>query len=260
MLINHYIKKIKECYMMGWELMYEGKTKRVYVINDDNLAMEFKDVVTALDGVKKFHAPKKGVLNAAVSAHLFKLLESKGVKTHFISYDGGNIHIVRRLRIIPVEVIVRNYAYGSLIKRLPLFKEFEKLNRPIVEFHYKDDKLHDPLILPEDIVNLGLVSEKEVDELRSISLKVNDILLEELSSRGLKLIDFKVEFGRELDGEALILADEISGDSIRVVDEGGNHLDKEVFRRGGSVEALISAYSSLACRLGLTLRDLNVCS
>ncbi|MEM0361101.1 MAG: phosphoribosylaminoimidazolesuccinocarboxamide synthase [Sulfolobales archaeon] len=242
---------------MTYELIYEGKTKRVYVKNQDTLLLEFKDVVTALDGVKKLHAPGKGVLNAAISAFFFRLLEAYGVKTHFIDYDGVNIHTVRRLKIIPIEVVVRNYAYGGLIKRLPLFKQLEKLSKPLIEFHYKSDELHDPLILPEDILNSGLMNDEELNELRSITYKVNDILTYELSKYGLRLIDLKVEFGRELNGKSLILADEISGDSIRVVDEGGNHLDKEVFRKGGSVEALLSAYSSLACRLGINVEGLK---
>ncbi|MEM2206743.1 MAG: phosphoribosylaminoimidazolesuccinocarboxamide synthase, partial [Sulfolobales archaeon] len=125
---------------MTYELIYEGKTKRVYVKNQDTLLLEFKDVVTALDGVKKLHAPGKGVLNAAISAFFFRLLEAYGVKTHFIDYDGVNIHTVRRLKIIPIEVVVRNYAYGGLIKRLPLFKQLEKLSKPLIEFHYKSDE------------------------------------------------------------------------------------------------------------------------
>lgn len=243
--------------MTTYELIYEGKTKRVYVKNDDILLLEFKDVVTALDGVKKLHAPGKGVLNAAVSAFFFKLLEANGVKTHFIDYDGVNVHTVRRLKMIPIEVVVRNYAYGGLIKRLPLFKQLEKLSKPVIEFHYKSDELHDPLILPEDVLNSGLMSDEELNELRLITYKVNDILTYELSRHELRLIDLKVEFGRELSGGSLILADEISGDSIRVVDEGGNHLDKEVFRKGGSVEALLSAYSLLACRLGINVEGVR---
>jgi phosphoribosylaminoimidazole-succinocarboxamide synthase len=236
--------------MLSGQLLYEGKSKRVYVKDENMLLMEFKDVVTALDGVKVSQAPGKGVLNAALSAFFFRLLESRGVNTHFISYDGGRVLTVRRLKIVPVEVIVRNYAYGSLIKRLPLYKPLSKLGKPIVEYHYKSDELHDPLILPEDILNTGLMSEEELNTVNEVSLRVNEVLSSELVRYGLTLIDFKLEFGRDADGR-LLVADEISGDTIRVIDAEGRHLDKEVFRRGGSVEDLLIAYSTLARRLGI---------
>ena len=237
-------------------LLYEGKCKRVYVNDAKTLLLEFKDEVSALDGVKIDKAPGKGVLNAAVSSFFFKILEAGNVRTHFISYDGVRSLIVKRLNMIPLEVIVRNYAYGSLIKRLPLFKPLTKLQVPIVEFHFKSDKLHDPLVLPDDVVNAGILTNDEVHKIKELALKINDILSTELAKRGLTLIDFKVEFGRDPEGGELILADEISGDTIRVINEEGSHLDKEVYRRSGNVKELILAYMLLACRLGI--KDIKV--
>lgn len=238
-------------------LLYEGKSKRVYVNNEKTLILEFKDVVSALDGAKIDRAPGKGVLNAATSAFFFKVLEAGGVRTHFISYDGGRSLTVRRLNMIPLEVIVRNYAYGGLIKRLPLFKPLTKLQVPIVELHFKSDELHDPLVLPDDVINAGVLTDGEVGRVRELALEINRILNTELSGRGLTLIDLKVEFGRDPESGELILADEISGDSIRVIAEDGSHLDKEVYRRSGDVKELIRVYTLLACRLGV-IKDIRV--
>ncbi|MEM0453389.1 MAG: phosphoribosylaminoimidazolesuccinocarboxamide synthase [Sulfolobales archaeon] len=233
-------------------LIYDGKTKRVYVKDDNSLLMEFKDVVTALDGAKVTYAPGKGLLNAALTAYFFKLLKSEGIDNHFIDYDGKRILTVKRLRMIPAEVVVRNYAYGSLIKRLPLLKPLTKLDVPVIEFHYKSDELHDPLILQEDLINAGLVSFNELEDIREITLKINNALSRKFSELGLLLIDFKLEFGRDPDGR-ILLADDICGDSIRVVDGEGNHLDKEIFRKGGSVDDLINAYTQLASKLGIRI-------
>jgi len=234
---------------MSLEIMYEGKSKRVYVKTTDELVMEFKDEVTAGDGAIRAVAPGKGVLCAAVSAYFFKHLESRGIRTHFLSYDGVRRLTVRRLRMVPLEVIVRNYAYGSLLKRMPLFRELQPLNPPLVEFHYKDDSLHDPLVLVEDVVRAGLATRELLDAMVEASLRANEELTKLLASKGLALVDAKFEFG--LLGGELVLADEISGDTVRVLDESGRHLDKEVFRRSKSVELLLVAYRELASRLGL---------
>jgi phosphoribosylaminoimidazole-succinocarboxamide synthase len=234
---------------MGSELIYEGKSKRVYVKTPDELVMEFKDEVTAGDGAYRAVAPGKGVLCATTSAYLFRYLEGRGIRTHFLDYDGVRRLTVRRLRMIPLEVIVRNYAYGSLLKRMPLFRELQPLNPPLVEFHYKDDSLHDPLVLSEDVVRVGLASRELLDAMVEASLRVNEELSKLLASKGLTLVDAKFEFG--LLGGELLLADEISGDTVRVIDESGRHLDKEVFRRSRSVEALLAAYRELTRRLGL---------
>lgn len=238
-------------------LIYEGKSKRVYERNEETIAMEFKDDVTAMDGAVKSVARGKGVINARVSAYMFQMLSSKGVRTHYIEYDGIRTITAKKLKIIPIEVIVRNYAYGSLLKRMPLYKPLQKLSPPLVEFHFKDDTLHDPLILVEDILNTGLLTKEELVQIVDESLRVNSILDELFSSRNLILVDMKLEFGRDSNGN-ILLADEISGDTFRVLDQNGNHLDKEVFRRTKDVNLLIKAYISLCKRLGIEVGDIDV--
>lgn len=237
-----------------FSVLYEGKSKRVYVKSDDVLIMEFKDEVTAGDGAIKALAPGKGILCASISAHLFKVVENFGIETHLLGYDGLRRIEVRRLKMIPLEVIVRNFSYGSLLKRVPLYKQLEPLVPPLVEFHYKDDSLHDPLVLPEDVLRVGLLTKRELDRLVELSLLVNHSLSRYFRSLGLKLVDIKLEFGYWKDD--VILADEISGDTFRVLDEHNNHLDKEVFRTTKSVEKLLRAYRELASRLGLRIEAL----
>jgi len=233
------------------QVLYEGKSKRVYVKNGDVLVMEFKDEVTAGDGAVKALAPGKGILCASMSAHLFKVVEDFGVETHLMSYDGSRRIEVRRLKMVPLEVIVRNFSYGSLLKRIPLYKQLEPLVPPLVEFHYKDDSLHDPLVLPDDVMRVGLLTKGELDRLVELSLLVNHSLSKYFRSLGLRLVDIKLEFGYGR-GD-FVLADEISGDTLRVLDEHGNHLDKEVFRKTKNVEELLRAYRELASRLGLRI-------
>ncbi len=231
-------------------LVYEGKSKRVYVKNLKEMVLEFKDEVTAGDGAFRATVPGKGALCASVSAHLFRVLEKSGIETHFLDYDGSRRITVRRLEMVPLEVIVRNFSYGSLLKRMPRYRELEPLDPPLIEFHYKDDLLHDPLVLPEDVLRARVLSAPELDELTRRSASVNRVLRDYFESLGLRLIDIKLEFGFDSE-RRLVLADEISGDSFRVLDERGRHLDKEVFRRTRSVDALLEAYRALASRLGL---------
>ncbi|ADM27110.1 phosphoribosylaminoimidazole-succinocarboxamide synthase [Ignisphaera aggregans DSM 17230] len=239
---------------MSLKILYEGKSKRVYVKNEDELVMEFKDDVTAMDGAIKASASGKGVLAARMSAYFFKVLEDNGIETHYIDYDGTRNITVKRLSIVPIEVIVRNYAYGSLLKRMPLYKSLQKLDPPLIEFHYKDDSLHDPLILPEDILNVGLLSRNELDYIVETTLRVNKVLDNIFSSKGLRFVDLKLEFGRDKNGR-LIVADEISGDTFRVLDENGNHLDKEIFRKTKDVNIMVKAYIELCKRLGIEVKD-----
>lgn len=241
--------------MRKLQLVYEGKSKRVYSLDEDSLVMEFKDDVTALDGSVKAIAMGKGVLSARLSAFFFKLLEDHGIKTHFLNYDGCRIVVVKRLNIIPVEVIVRNYAYGSLFKRIPLYRPLQRLDPPLIEFHYKDNDLHDPLVLEEDLIRTRLLTHEELNFIKNVSLKVNDILTKFFESRNLKFIDMKLEFGRTKKGEILV-ADEISGDTFRVVDDQGNHLDKEIFRRSRDVALLLKAYIRLAQVVGVGIDDI----
>jgi phosphoribosylaminoimidazole-succinocarboxamide synthase len=240
--------------MRTLQLIYEGKSKRVYAVDEDTLVMEFKDDVTAADGLVKAVAMGKGVLAARISAYLFNLLEKSGIKTHFIDFDGLRMMYVKRLEVIPIEVIVRNYAYGSLLRRMPLYKPLRRLEPPLIEFHYKDDDLHDPLILEEDVLRVGIVDAQTLSYIKDRSLKANRILTSFFESKDLKLVDIKFEFGVDRHAE-VILADEISGDTFRVLDENGEHLDKEVFRRTRDVGLLLKAYLRLAERIGVGTED-----
>ncbi len=226
------------------EELYSGKAKTLYRLEPGKLLMRFRDEVTAFDGKRREDAPGKGTLAAKTSARLFELLEQAGIPTHYICYRGGPDLIVREAQVIPIEVIVRNYAYGSLLRRMPLLEKMKPLSRPLVELHYKSDELHDPLILPQDALEAGLVTEEELREIERLALEVNNVLRGVFEPRGYKLIDFKIEVGR-VDGK-LVVVDELSGDTMRVVDREGRHLDKEVFRKGGSVAELLEAYQRLA--------------
>lgn len=239
------------------KLLYEGKSKCVYVKNGDTLLIEFKDDVTAMDGIVKAVAKGKGVINARISAYLFQFLENAGIKTHYIGYDGVRTLVVKKLSMIPIEVIVRNYAYGSLLKRMPLYKPLQKLDPPLVELHLKDDSLHDPLILIDDVINVGLLTKNELETLIEISLKVDEALTNLFTLKGLTLVDMKLEFGRDKDRN-LVLADEISGDTFRVLDENGKHLDKEVFRKFKDVNLMMRVYTELCRRLGVKVDDFDI--
>ncbi|MEM0228329.1 MAG: phosphoribosylaminoimidazolesuccinocarboxamide synthase [Ignisphaera sp.] len=239
------------------EMLYEGKSKRIYVKNSDTLLMEFKDEVTAMDGTVKAVAKGKGIVNARISAYLFEFLEEAGMRTHYIDYDGMRTLTVKRLSIIPIEVIVRNYSYGSLLKRMPLYKPLQKLDPPLVELHFKDDSLHDPLILVEDVLNAGLLTKNDMQTIANISLEVNKLLKDLFLSKNLTLIDMKLEFGRDRNGD-IVLADEISGDTFRVLDENGEHLDKEIFRKSKDANLMMKAYVNLCKRLGVGVDDVHV--
>ena len=235
----------------------EGKSKRIYVKNGE-LVLEFKDEVTAGDGARRDPVPGKGVVNAAISAHFFRVLEEAGIRTHFRGYDGCRRLFVERLEMIPLEVIVRNYAYGSLLRRMPLLRRMQRLDPPIFELHYKDDSLHDPLVTEDDVLRAGLLTAEELSLIRRLALRVNEVLSEHLSAHGLALVDMKLEFGRGAGGE-IVLGDEITGDTMRILDESGRHLDKEVYRRGGTPQQLLEAYLELARRLGVEVGRGELC-
>ncbi|WP_297421017.1 phosphoribosylaminoimidazolesuccinocarboxamide synthase [Thermococcus sp.] len=225
--------------------VYEGKAKKVIPLDDEKAIMEFKDDATAFDGKKKAQFRGKGWLNAQISAYLFKVLEENGIKTHFIGVAGGNRLIVEKLEMYPLEVVVRNIVAGSLKKRLPL-EEGVKLPEPLVELYYKDDSRGDPMINHHHAKVLG-IDEAEVREMERIALKINEVLTEYFAGRGVILVDFKLEFGKNGRGE-IILGDEISPDTCRFWDaETKKSLDKDVFRfdRGD----LINAYEELYQRL-----------
>lgn len=223
--------------MRRLEMIYEGKAKKVYKTDDENyLVIEYKDVATAFDGQKKGIIPSKGIVNNKVSATLFKLLEEKGIKTHFVELLSDREMLVKAVRIIPIEVIVRNIAAGSLCSRLGL-KEGTQLKFSIVEFTYKNDELHDPMINHYHALALGLANEEELGFIEKAALKVNEVLKAHLASKNLVLVDFKLEFGRSKGGE-ILLADEISPDTCRFWDATTfEKLDKDRFRRDlGKVE------------------------
>ncbi|ASI98317.1 phosphoribosylaminoimidazolesuccinocarboxamide synthase [Thermococcus celer] len=225
--------------------VYEGKAKRIVPLDEGKVIMEFKDDATAFNGGKKGEFKGKGSLNAQISAVLFRVLEERGVKTHFIGVAGDNRLIVERLRMYPLEVVVRNVVAGSLKKRLPL-AEGTELAEPIVELYYKDDDLGDPMINRYHAKALG-ISEGEIDEMERIALKVNEILKEYFASRGVVLVDFKLEFGKNGRGE-IVLGDEISPDTCRLWDaRTKGSLDKDVFRfdRGDLMEAYGELYRRL---------------
>lgn len=227
----------------GARLLYEGKAKKVYMLPDGRGLMVFKDEVTAFNGARRGAAPGKGVLAAMLSARLFEVLEDAGVGTHYICYPGGNTLLVERRQVLPLEVIVRRYAYGSMLKRMPLLKKMQRLEPPLVELHYKSDELGDPLLHPMDPVYAGIVSREELASLEELALRAAEVLAGFWRRRGLELVDLKLEAARH--GSGFIVVDELSGDTMRLLDGGERHLDKQVYRDTGSVEALLEAYRRL---------------
>ncbi len=228
------------------EQIYEGKAKKVYATdNPDLVIVSYKDDATAFNGQKRGTIVGKGIVNNKVSNHFFRLLESRGIKTHYEEQISDRETIVKKVEIVPVEVIVRNKAAGSFSKRMGV-EEGAELKCAILEYSYKNDALGDPFINSYYIRALGLASDEEMETIKNISLKVNEILSEYLKGLGVQLIDFKLEFGR-FKGE-VILADEISPDTCRFWDIAtGKKLDKDRFRRDlGDVE---EAYQEIIRRL-----------
>jgi phosphoribosylaminoimidazole-succinocarboxamide synthase len=215
--------------------LYQGKAKTLYERDEDTLLVKFRDDLTAGDGEKKDRKAGKGALNAAISARFFEVLEEAGVKTHFLEFLPPDTHVVRRVEILPLEVICRNVAAGSLVRRFP-FREGQRLDPPVLEMGYKSDEYHDPFLNDSVALALNLSTEAELAEIRRISLRVNDILRDFLLEKGILLVDFKLEFGRDREGN-LLLADEISPDTCRFWDaETGEVMDKDRFRKDlGSV-------------------------
>jgi len=217
------------------EKLYEGKAKVLYPEGPDTLRVYFKDEATAFNAQKRGLIPGKGVVNNKVSAFLFRYLESHGVKTHFIRELSDREMLVRRVEILPLEVILRYRAAGSFAKRYGV-EEGTPLKTPLVEFSLKNDALGDPLICENAVLALGLAEEKELSQIQATTLKVGELLKSFFAERGLDLWDFKLEFGRF--GGEILLADEISPDTMRLRKD-GEPLDKDRFRRdlGGVEEA-----------------------
>ncbi|MGI6112739.1 MAG: phosphoribosylaminoimidazolesuccinocarboxamide synthase [Mahellales bacterium] len=232
--------------MKKLELLYEGKAKKVYKTDmEDRLIVEYKDDATAFNGLKKGTIVGKGVINNRVSNHLFQLLERSGIATHYVEEINDRETIVKKVEIIPVEVIVRNIAAGSLSKRLGI-PEGRVLNHTVLEFCYKNDELGDPMVNEYHIYAMDLATPQEIKTISEMSFKVNDILRAYLKDLKIDLIDFKLEFGR-FKGQ-VVLADEISPDTCRFWDSTtGEKLDKDRFRRDlGNVE---QAYQEILKRL-----------
>jgi len=232
--------------------IYEGKAKILYEGPEPGTIVQyFKDDATAFNAQKKDVIEGKGVLNNRLSEFFMTGLGQIGVPTHFIKRLNMREQLVRTCEIVPLEIIVRNYAAGTLSTRLGI-DEGTQLPRPIVEYCYKDDKLGDPLVSEEHIAAFGWASQQDMDDILSLALRVNDFLSGVMLAVGIRLVDFKIEVGRVYEGDfmRLIIADEISPDSCRLWDiETGQKLDKDVFRR--DLGNLADAYTEVARRLGV---------
>lgn len=228
------------------KLLYEGKAKQIYATgNPDEVIVYYKDDATAFNGEKKGTIIGKGVINNQMSALLFEMLEAKGIPTHMLSVLSEREQLVRSVEIVPLEVIIRNTAAGSMCKRLGI-EEGLVLSEPIFEICYKNDEFGDPLINDDHAVALGLATREELKTIKEYTMKINEALIAFFAERGIRLIDFKLEFGR-YKGK-ILLADEISPDTCRFWDaETGKKLDKDRFRRDlGDVE---SVYAEMLSRV-----------
>lgn len=233
-------------------MVYEGKAKILYEGPEPGTMIQyFKDDVTAGNGAKHEVIDGKGVLNNRISEHIMNGLNSIGVPTHFMRRVNMREQQIRSCEIIPLEIVVRNVAAGSLAKRLGL-KEGDALPRPIVEYYYKDDSLNDPMVSEEHILAFNWAGQQDLDDIIALALRVNDFLTGLFLAVGIRLVDFKIETGRIWDGDfqRIIVADEISPDSCRLWDvKTGRVLDKDVFRK--DLGDLLEAYSEVARRLGI---------
>ena len=234
--------------------IYEGKAKILYEGPEPGtLIQHFKDDATAFNNEKHEVVDGKGVLNNRISEYIFNNLNNMGIPTHFIRRLNMREQLIRQVEIIPIEVVVRNVAAGSLCKRLGL-EEGTQLPRSIIEFYYKNDELGDPLVSEEHITAFGWAAPQELDDIMALAIRINDFLSGLFMSVGIRLVDFKIEFGRQIEGDMMriVLADEISPDSCRLWDTSTNDkMDKDRFRQnmGGMVEA----YQEVARRLGILI-------
>ncbi|MFC4075619.1 phosphoribosylaminoimidazolesuccinocarboxamide synthase [Salinithrix halophila] len=234
--------------MKRGELLYEGKAKKIYLTNEaDKVWVAYKDDATAFNAQKKGTIRNKGELNNRISARFFRLLGAHGIAHHFLEELSATEQLVKKVTILPLEVVVRNIAAGSLAKRLGI-EEGRRFSRPVVEFYYKNDDLGDPLINEDHIAIQELASSEQTAEMKKVALRINGLLADVMASCGITLVDFKVEFGMDPAGN-LLLADEISPDTCRFWDsKTGEKLDKDRFRRDlGDVEG---AYREIWNRLG----------
>lgn len=230
------------------QLLYEGKAKRLYKTDEQGILwVEYKDSATAFNGEKKEEISGKGRLNNQITSLLFEKLKANGIASHFVKQLSDSEQLVREVSIVPIEVVVRNIVAGSMAKRLGL-EEGKEIEKPVVEFYLKDDELGDPLITDDHVAMLKLATEQEVAVLKDKARKINDVLIGFFQEIGVDLVDFKIEFGRDENGE-ILLADEISPDTCRLWDkETKQKLDKDVFRR--NLGNLTDAYELILSRLG----------
>ena len=230
------------------ELLYEGKAKKIYATDEqDVLWVAYKNEATAFNGQKKAEISGKAQLNNQISSLLFSMLHELGITTHFVKQLSDHEQAVKKVEIVPLEVVVRNATAGSLAKRIGV-EEGIRFEQPIVELYYKDDALGDPLILAEHAIFLKAATQEEIDSLKAQALQINEILSKFFKDKDIFLVDFKLEFGRTSQGD-IILADEISPDTCRFWDVHTNEkLDKDVFRR--DLGGLTEAYEKILQRIG----------
>ncbi|MBP2144176.1 phosphoribosylaminoimidazole-succinocarboxamide synthase [Methanococcus voltae] len=228
--------------------LYTGKAKSIYEIDNETVLVEFRDDITAGNGAKHDVKSGKGYLNALISAELFRVLEKAGIPTHFIEYIEPTTTIAKSVKIVPIEVIVRNITAGSLCRKYP-FEEGKELKTPIVQFDYKNDEYGDPMLNYDIALALEIATLEQLNEIKEIGLKVNDVLVKYFDNIGIKLVDYKIEIGLTNDGK-LVVADEISPDTMRLWDKETNDvMDKDVFRK--DLGNVLEKYEIVAKRMGL---------
>lgn len=230
------------------KLLYEGKAKRVFTIENNNeYIVYFKDDATAFNGVKKDEIYEKGIINNKISSIVFEMLEKEGVETHYIKNISDREMLVKKVEILPLEVIVRNISAGSMCKRLGL-EEGIQFEEPVFELSYKNDEYGDPLINDDHAIAMKLATKEEIDYIKQQTFKINDVMKNFFKEMNLKLIDFKLEFGKTSDGK-IILADEVSPDTCRLWDANTNEkYDKDRFRR--DLGNVIEGYKEVLTRMG----------
>lgn len=234
------------------EMFYEGKAKKLYNIagDDQNILLEYKDSLTAFNAQKKGSFDAKGAVNRDIASLIFKFLKSKGIQSHWVRDFDSNWMVVKKVTIIPLEVVVRNIMAGSTAKKLGL-AEGTLMKRPLVEFYYKNDELQDPFMSDDQVLMMDLVNEKEIKQLKEMALTINSELIPLFLSIGLRLVDFKIEFGKDPQGN-IVLADEITPDCCRLWDvETNEKMDKDRFRRdlGGVQESYNEVLNRLRSKM-----------
>ena len=241
--------------------IYEGKAKIIYATNEKDLIIQhFKDDATAFNNLKKANVEGKGVLNNRISEHILSSLSNCGIRTHLIKRLNMREQLIKKADIFPIEFIVRNIATGSLTKRLGI-PEGTVLEKPLLEYCYKNDELSDPIISKEHIYTFGWATKKEIDEIDKMTLRINDLLQGLFRGIGIKLVDFKLEFGKiwlkDKEEKEIILADEISPDTCRLWDlKTEKKLDKDRFRK--DLGNIIQGYQEVARRLGIMPEETNI--